>query len=249
MKRSLTALLITGFAMAGDSAAPDPAVLRDSVQRSLRLLERTSPQFIKRGGCNSCHNQFLPAAAQAMARERGIPVGKEFAQLPVEAREEPPDRLAELIATGGANSIGYQMFVDAALKRPADARRAALIHYLFATQESDGRWQTTTNRPPMTYDDLNTTALAVFALREYAMEPQRAEAHMRIDRARAWFLESRPESAQERAFHLLGLAWSDAPREAIDKSASSLIAQQRADGCGSSGWNCTQIKRAVQPVF
>jgi len=228
MKIFLTGLLLTGLGM-----AQDPAALRDAVQRGLGLLEKTSPQFIKRGGCNSCHNQFLPAAAQAMARERGIAVGKEFAQLPVEAREEPADRIAELIATGGANSIGYQMFVDAAVKRPADARSAALIHYLFATQETDGRWQTTGNRPPMTYDDFNTTAFAIFALREYAPESQRAEARKRIDRALAWLIEANPKVTQERAFHLLGLAWGNARREAVDKSARGLIAHQRADG----GWS------------
>jgi hypothetical protein len=224
---------LTGLLLAGLGLAQDPAALRDAVQRGLGLLEKTSPQFIKRGGCNSCHNQFLPAAAQAMARERGIAVGKEFAQLPVEAREEPADRIAELIATGGANSIGYQIFVDAAVKRPADARSAALIHYLFATQETDGRWQTTGNRPPMTYDDFNTTAFAIFALREYAPESQRTEARKRIDRALAWLIEANPKVTQERAFHLLGLAWANARREAVDKSARGLIAHQRADG----GWS------------
>jgi len=226
-------IFLTGLLLAGLGLAQEPAALRDAVQRGLGLLEKTSPQFIKRGGCNSCHNQFLPAAAQAMARERGIAVGKEFAQLPVEAREEPADRIAELIATGGANSIGYQMFVDAAVKRPADARSAALIHYLFATQETDGRWQTTGNRPPMTYDDFNTTAFAIFALREYAPESQRAEARKRIDRALAWLIEANPQVTQERAFHLLGLAWANARREAVDKSARGLIANQRADG----GWS------------
>jgi len=226
-------IFLTGLLLAGLGLAQEPAALRDAVQRGLGLLEKTSPQFIKRGGCNSCHNQFLPAAAQAMARERGIAVGKDFAQLPVEAREEPADRIAELIATGGANSIGYQMFVDSALKRPADARSAALIHYLFATQETDGRWQTTGNRPPMTYDDFNTTAFAIFALREYAPESQRAEARKRMDRALAWLIEANPKVTQERAFHLLGLAWADAKREAVDKSARGLIAHQRADG----GWS------------
>lgn len=226
-------IFLTGLLLAGLGSAQEPAALRDAVQRGLGLLEKTSPQFIKRGGCNSCHNQFLPAAAQAIARERGIAVGKDFAQLPVEAREEPADRIAELIATGGANSIGYQMFVDAALKRPADARSAALIHYLFATQETDGRWQTTGNRPPMTYDDFNTTAFAIFALREYAPESQRAEAQKRIDRALAWLIEANPQVTQERAFHLLGLAWANAKREAVDKSARGLIAHQRADG----GWS------------
>lgn len=231
MKRFLTGLLLTGLALGAEST--DQTVVRQAVQRGLGLLEQTSPQFIKRGGCNSCHNQFLPAAAQALAREHGIAVGKEFAQLPVEAREEPPDRLAELIAAGGVNSIGYQLFVDAALKRPADDRSAALIHFLFAEQESDGRWQTAGNRPPMTYDDFNTTAFAIFALREYTPKSQQSEAHTRIQRAAAWLRENNPHANQERAFQLLGLGWAKAKREAIEKSAKGLMGQQRADG----GWS------------
>src|SRR5262245_13724782 len=107
MKKILTGFLFSALATAAE--IPDSAVLRDAVQRGLGLLEKTSPQFIKRGGCNSCHNQFLPAAAQALARDRGIAVAKEFTQLPVEAREEPADRVVELITIGGANSVGYEM--------------------------------------------------------------------------------------------------------------------------------------------
>lgn len=232
-KRFLTGFLLTGVVFAAEATAPQPAALRGAVQRGLGLLEKTSPQFIKRGGCNSCHNQFLPAAAQAIARERGIAVGKEFAQMSVEAREEPPDRLAELIATGGVNSVGYQMFVDAATKRPADARSAALVHYIFAAQDSDGKWQTAGNRPPMTFDDFNTTAFAVFALRQYAPENQKAEAKKRMERALSWLLEAEPHATQERAFHVLGLAWTNAKSDAIEKSVRGLIATQHADG----GWS------------
>ena len=226
-------LLSAGLSPAANAAAPPKAeVLRDAVVRGLGLLERTSPQFIKRGGCNSCHNQFLPAAAQAMARERGIPVGKEYAQLPPEAEETPADRIYELVTVGGVNSVGYRLFVDAMLNRPSDDRRTAHVHYLLASQSPDGRWQTSNNRPPMTYDDFNTTALTIFALQRYTPASQRAESDKRIARAVSWLLEAQPQSNQERAFHLLGLGWGKAPREAREKSANALIAKQRADG----GW-------------
>ncbi len=231
-------LLSVGLAVAAAVSAnaaelPKPEAVRDAVVRGLALLEKTSPQFIKRGGCNSCHNQFLPAAAQAMARERGIAVGKSYAQLPPEAEETPAERIYELVAVGGANSVGYRLFVDAALKKPGDDRRTALIHYLNANQAPDGRWQTAGNRPPMTYDDFNTTAFSIHALQRYTPANQRAEAEKRIARAVGWLLESQPDSTQERAFHLLGLGWGKASREALEKSANGLISKQRADG----GWS------------
>ena len=56
-----TALLIPSWAVSAEIPA---ASLRTAAQKGLALLESTSPTFIKKGGCNSCHNQFLPAAAQ-----------------------------------------------------------------------------------------------------------------------------------------------------------------------------------------
>lgn len=227
MRTAILAVAFTGLACGGDAG------LREAVRKGLGLLEETSPRFIKRGGCNSCHNQFLPAAAQAMARERGIAVGKHFEQLSHEVQENPPERILELSGVASANSLGYQLFVDWAIHRPADARTAASIRYLNSLQSADGRWQTAGNRPPMTYDDFNTTAFAIHALRVYAPPSLRAETARRIERAAGWLMENEPHATQERAFQLLGLAWADASREAVARSARGLLAAQRADG----GWS------------
>src|SRR5260370_1615218 len=98
-------IFLTGFLLASSGLAQEPAAMSDAVQRGLGLLEKTSPQFIKRGGCNSCHNQLLPAATQAMARYRAINVSKAFAQLPVASRQEPSARIPQLITT--LPSISY----------------------------------------------------------------------------------------------------------------------------------------------
>src|SRR5438128_7902194 len=116
----LSLCLPIGVAWGGDAASVDATAVRTAVQKGLGLLEKTSPQFIKRGGCNSCHNQFLPAMAQALARERGIPVGKEIAELPLAATEFSTERAFEFIVVGGANGIGYLMMNNIALKQPAD---------------------------------------------------------------------------------------------------------------------------------
>ena len=79
------------FASLAPAAELSPVTLRAAAQRGLALLEKTSPTFIKKGGCNSCHNQMLPAAAQAFARRRGIPTGETIAQL-------SPDYVRELAA-------------------------------------------------------------------------------------------------------------------------------------------------------
>ena len=206
--------------------------LRTAAQKGLELLVKTSPTFIKKGGCNSCHAQFLPAAAQAFARERGIVAGETIEQLPPEVSETTTERYIEYSATS-ANSQGYELFAHAAAKRPLDARIESQIYLIRSFQEPEGYWRTTGNRPPLTYDDYTTTAYAIHALKMYTPASQRADSEARIARARSWLLEAKPQLTQERAFQLLGLAWSGAGRESLEKAAKSLQAMQRRDG----GWS------------
>lgn len=226
---ALSALLLPAMSPAADLSA---GVLRSAVQKGLDLIEKTSPTFIKKGGCNSCHHQMLGAAAQAMARARGIPTGEPIEQLPPEVNEFTTERLIEY-SMFGVNSVGYELFAYAKSGRPLDARIEALVYYVKSLQEEAGHWHTTGNRPPLTLDDFTTTAFAIHALNAYTPEAQRADSEARIARARSWLLEAQPRTTQEKAFHLLGLAWSQAPRAALDRSASGLQTMQRKDG----GWS------------
>lgn len=224
-----TLLLIPALAPAGDLG---PETLRAAAQNGLRLLEKTSPTFVKKGGCNSCHNQMLPAAAQAFARQRGIATGETIFQLPPEVSEITTERIIEY-STFGANSIGYELFSYGLTKRPADARIESQIYFLKSMQQPEGFWRTAGNRPPLTFDDFTTTAYAIYALNQYTPDAQREDSEARIARARSWLLEARPQTTQERAFHLLGLAWSKAGRDALDRAARGLQSLQHKDG----GWS------------
>jgi hypothetical protein len=224
-----TLLLIPAL---GFSAEVPETTLRTAAQKGLALLEKTSPTFIKKGGCNSCHNQMLPAAAQAFARQHGIATGETIAQLPPEVSEATTERIIEY-STVSANSLGYELFAYAAAHRPADARIEAQVYSLKATQESEGRWRTPGNRPPITFDDFTTTAYAIYALNTYTPATQRADTDARIARARSWLLEATPRTTHERAFQLLGLAWSKAGRDSLEKAARAIEAAQRKDG----GWS------------
>jgi hypothetical protein len=229
LRFSALLVLVPAFAPAADI---DNAKLRAAAQKGLALLEQTSGTFIRKGGCNSCHNQMLPAAAQAYARKRGITTGPLLEQLPPEANEFTTERLIEYNSFG-ANSLGYELFSYASVSRPSDARIHSLVHVVKVLQQADGHWKTPGNRPPLTFDEYTTTAYAIHALKTYSKDTDRADHEARIGRARSWLLEASPATTQERAFHLLGLAWSNASRESLDKAARSLAATQRKDG----GWS------------
>src|SRR3954467_13038923 len=109
---ALASLLAAHSAAAADDVSQ--GALRTAAQRGLELLVKTSPTFIKKGGCNSCHAQMLPAAAQAFARERGIAVGDTLAQLPADVSEATAERYVEYAIGGGGGiaSLGFELFAS-----------------------------------------------------------------------------------------------------------------------------------------
>ena len=216
----------------GVAAVPEVAGDRspaEAVEAAIALLEMQSPNFIKRGGCNSCHNQNLPAAAAALARERGIRAPKTIAQIPLEALERSPERAMNHAVIG--SGILYELFGYAATRRPPDEYTDSLVHYLKRIQEKEGYWASGRgNRPPLTADDFITTALTVNALKVYSPEVEQAGTRKRLALAARWLEAAKPLNTQQRAFQLLGLKWAGGDGSVIEKAVKWLAATQRADG-------------------
>jgi ankyrin repeat protein len=219
-----------GVAAVQSPSAEDRSV-SNAVQRALSQLEKQSPTFVKRGGCNSCHNQYLPSAAMVLARERGIPVAKTLAEVSMAVQETSAERVMEL-DTFGVNSLGYEMFRHAANGRPADEYTDAVVHYMKVTQTPAGYWLNNGNRPPLTYDMYVTAAFAINTLRIYSPAGQKADTEKRLALAARWLESAQPVTTQERAFHLLGLLWAKGNAAAIERAARSLVQTQHPDG----GW-------------
>jgi hypothetical protein len=101
-------------------------------------------------------------------------------------------------------------------------------------QLPEGNWGAfQSRRPPMSTGDFQCAALAIFTIRQYGRPQDEARNAKVIARASAWLERSQPTNTQDRAFRLLGLAWSDAGAKSISAAAKDLIATQRPDG----GWS------------
>ena len=100
----VAAALLVGQGVIGADDVVSREALTAAALKSLDLLVKTSPAFIKKGGCNSCHNQTLPAAAQTFARSRGIPVGDPIEQLPPDVSDATLERYAEYSVAGGGGA-------------------------------------------------------------------------------------------------------------------------------------------------
>ena len=205
----------------------------DSAQKALALLEKQSHNFIRIGGCNSCHSQDLPSAAAALARARGLPAPGAIPQLPNAMALNTPERIMDLGAIG-ITSVGWELFDFGMNRVPPDHYTDAVVRYIKAMQTPEGNWKTLeSRRPPMAAGDFQAAALAVYSVKHYTPPAEKADTEKVLARAAAWLERANPATNQDRAFHLMGLAWADAAPASIERAARALAATQRSDG----GWS------------
>ena len=219
---------------------PKPAEsIETAILRSIPLLQRTDVTFLRKSGCVSCHNNSLTAMTIASARKNRIDVNEEAARQQLHAIGSYINSWRERVLQGDGipgqqNTIGYILAGLAAEHYPADAATDALARYLKNTQLPDGRWWNFDGhiRPPIDSSDIQVTAMAIRALQAYAPKTQLATYRLAVRRAGDWLSTTQPRTTEDRAFQLLGLAWTGRHKDAIRKSARELLAQQRPDG----GW-------------
>jgi len=220
-------------------AAPLPGNLAhagsvaEAVKPALALLEKQSGNFIRIGGCNSCHAQDLPSAAAALARERGLPAPKLIPQLPAHMHANNAERLMDL-NTVAIISLGWELFDSGMNRVPADQYTDSVVRFLKMTQTPEGNWPAfQSRRPPMSSGVFQSAAMSVYSIRHYGRAEDKADTARVLARAAAW-LEANPAAGtQDQAFRLMGLAWSGASPASISAAAKELAANQRADG----GWS------------
>ena len=221
-----------GVASAPDGSGRERAIA-EAVKPALELLEKQSHNFIRIGGCNSCHAQDLPSAAAAIARDRGLPSPKLIPQLPAHMHPNNAERLMDL-NTFNVVGVAWELFDFGMNHAPRDQYTDAVVRFIKSLQAPEGNWFAPEHRrPPMSYGEFQTAALAVYSLKQYGPPAEKADTDKAIARAAAWLETAKPATTQDRAFHLLGLAWANAKPAAITTAVKALAASQRSDG----GWN------------
>ena len=204
-----------------------------AVGSALALLEKQSHNFIRIGGCNSCHAQDLPSAAAAIARDRGLPAPKEIPQLPPSMHALNPERIMDL-AVVGVGSVGWEMFDLGNNGVPRSEYTDATVRYIKSMQTPAGYWAAfESHRPPMSSGVYQTAAMAVYSLKTYGPPAEKDDTGQALARAAGWLEAAKPANTQDSAFHLMALAWTNAKPASIAAAAKALAATQRPDG----GWS------------
>jgi hypothetical protein len=229
---------ICGVAAVSNAHASEPQQIKNAAEKSIALLQRCGPEFFRQSGCVACHHQTVTSLAVSEARKRGLSVDEKTAreQLQVTRLVVKSFRARFLErADHPANSApaaGYIALGMGAENCPADENTDAMMIEMAGRQTSEGSWTAFGHRPPLEYSRISATAVAVRAMQLYGPPGLKDQFNRRIGRARDWLITAEPTSNAEHAFRLLGLAWSGADKQHVEREVSALLNQQRDDG----GW-------------
>jgi len=223
--------------LAGGIADP-----RISLNRSVARLLQAAPTFREKtlNACISCHHNAMPALAAAIARRKGIEIDDVRARKNVDdiltffKSNVPRMMLGDPAVGGEAVTAGYVQMAVAADGHPLDLPTATITHWLMARQMPDGRWLGNgVNRPPSEYSTISHTAVAAGGLKSYPLPGRKNEIAESLRRAQRWLLTAKPKSAEERAMRLMGLVWTDAPRDRVTAAMKEIRDRQESSG----GWS------------
>jgi ankyrin repeat protein len=217
--------------------------IQSAVGRSLPILQKADVSFMEKTGCISCHNDSFTAMAVASARRAGFRVDETLAQRAVELNLSISERLRERMLQGiapagplpGPSLQAYVLMgLDAEQHKP-DLVTDALVRFIYLRQSPDGHWpaMTPTPRPPLTATAIVQTAVSARALQLYAPATARADYDVAVRRAAAWLATAHARNASERAYRVMGLAWTSRDKTATRAAMKEVVAAQRSDG----GWS------------
>jgi ankyrin repeat protein len=208
-----------------------------AVRRSIPLLQRSAVRFSDKAGCVSCHHNALTGMMLATVRERGFAIDEAMARqqlATIGSTLEDGRERALLAVTGPAqyDGLAYTLVSLGMQRYPADAATDAVARGLKNTQRADGHWAIAVHRPPLESSDIENTAMSMRTLQLFAPPSRRAIYDEPIRRAGAWLVTARPQTLEDTAFRVFGLAWSHAAQPTMHGAIRDLVAQQREDG----GW-------------
>ena len=207
---------------------------RKAIERSLPLLESTATEYFKMSGCVGCHHQALIAPAISAAARKGLPVNaatrKEQLQIVkgemLGAREA---LLQNVFISVDGHAYALAMLADQ--DYPADEVTDAIVSLIASQQTPEGDFLGfPLVRPPLEASPFVVAAFGSRVMSHYAIPARKAEFDERVANVRRWLIASRPHTAYEHYYRLLGLKWSGADRTAVDKAVAEVRGLQRPDG-------------------
>ena len=187
----------TGCPVAAQVAQPLALkTIRESIGRSLPLLQSASAETAQRRKCFTCHGQALPAVVFEQAVVRGFDVDGANLQRQLKHTfdhlERSQERYRDGRGTGGqVDTAGWALWGLEAGAQTPNGVTDAVMTYLLGRQDASGRWRCSSNRPPSEQSHFATTYLALRGLQTYGQEHDTGNIDIATQRARTSVLAGR----------------------------------------------------------
>lgn len=241
MRNACVVFLALAWAAPARADAPPAAEVKTAVEKGLRRIQQGAASYPKHRTCFSCHHQAMAMFSLDSAARHGFALDddrrEELVRFTLRSFAKK-DTIAKGQGIGGANTTaGYALAALAAGSHPADDTTDALVQFLLVRQRADGAWPGVTNRPPTEGSPFTSTAMAIFGLKHYVADRGwRSSADMQkrtaaaVEKGRAWLVNNRADSTEDRVFRLRGLIHAGAGRDAVEAARDELLDAQRDDG-------------------
>jgi hypothetical protein len=214
------------------STTPDQGV-REAATLAVRLIERTSVNFLTTRACFTCHTQTLSAMVLRDAREVGIEID--------EANfKRQYQRAIEDLSGTRVDTKGYALWALDIGQHPPDKKTEAMVEYLLNDQTELGTWKTSVDRPPAEASHFTTNYVALRGLHRYGTAKQREAIARRATAVKQWLESANAADTEDQVFRLRLAHELKLPSYKVERFEQELISEQDADG----GW---AQKRGMKP--
>ena len=217
------------------STMPNQGV-REAATRALRLIDRTSANFLTTRACFTCHTQTLSAMVLRDARKVGIEIDEANFKRQYERAFEVHGAL------GGVrvDTVGYALWALDIGQHAPDDKTEAMVEYVLNYQKDLGTWKITVDRPPAEASNFTTNYVALRGLNRYGNAKQREAIATRATAVKQWLESANAADTEDQVFRLRLAHELKLPSDKVDRFVQRLLSEQDADG----GW---VQKRGMKP--
>ena len=220
---SKTTRLLPGAAI---STTPNQGV-REAATRAVRLIDRTSADFLTTRTCFTCHTQTLSAMVLRDARKVGIEIDEANFKRQYE-------RAIEDLTGTRVDTKGYALWALDIGQHAPDDKTEAMVEYVLNYQKDHGTWKTTcpVDRPPTEASNFTTNYVALRGLNRYGNAKQREAIATRATAVKQWLESANAVDTEDQVFRLRLAHELKLPSDKVDHYVQRLLSEQEADG----GW-------------
>jgi prenyltransferase/squalene oxidase-like repeat protein len=201
--------------------------VREAATRAVRLIDRTSANFLTTRTCFTCHTQTLSSIVLRDARKVGIEIDEANFKRQYE-------RAFEDSMFGGVrvDTVGYGLWALDIGQHAPNEKTEKLAGYLLNYQKELGIWKTIVNRPPAEASNFTTNYVAIRALNRYGNAKQREAIATRATAVEQWLESANAADTEDQVFRLRLAHELKLPSDKVDRFAQELLNEQAPEG----GW-------------